>query len=282
MADNNPSNFVSWGQQMGLTGDLERTLYERALKAAQDEQGAASSSLESAYGQARDANRQEVANTGTATTTLQQTGSYNDYLRHQAQAQAKATAALQGGNSVSTLMRQQLAPRAWGSTANFDQGTQALLQRQAQLEQSRAVSAGGDERMFAARQKYVADQEAAKTAAQRALAAKNAEEIARLTSGANTTNKGVYGDQRYQQGMDVLRDYRTGWDIERLRYGQQLILDAAVAAAKRVMQLGGSREQAKKAYDNVIGRTEGIRGAHRSEVDDLGDSDVLFTDYMKG
>lgn len=144
MADNNPSNFVSWGQQMGLTGDLEKTLYERALKAAQDEQSAAKSSLESAYGQARDANRQEVADTGAASTTLQQTGSYNDYLKHQAQAQAKASAALQGGNSVSTLMRQQLAPRAWGSTANFDQGTQALLQRQAQLEQQRQTGVADD------------------------------------------------------------------------------------------------------------------------------------------
>lgn len=158
MPDNNsPSDFVSWGQQLALTGDEEERLYNKALAEAQREQQAAGASLEGAYGQATDANKREIADTGAAATTVSQTGSYNDYLKHQQAAQAKAQAALTGGgNSVSNLMRQQLAPQAWGSTAKFDSGTQALLQRQAQLERSRARVATNQQGMWAAEQQRLA------------------------------------------------------------------------------------------------------------------------------
>lgn len=282
MADN-PSGFVSWGQQMQLTGDLEDQLYRRALDEASKTQKQAGAALDTSYAQARAANKSEVAGGGQALTTLNQTASYNDYLKLQQQAEQQAKkATISGGNTVSNLMRQQMASRPWGATANFDQGTQALLTRQAQLEQARTRNAQRDEGMYAASQKYAADQSAAADARTRAAKDRAQAEISQLTSDANTSNRGIAGDHRFQDGLAILKDPRSGWDIERLKYGQQMILDAGLAAAKRVMALGGSAEQARKAYEKVVDRREGIRGGHSSLVDDIGDVDALYIANMKG
>lgn len=240
---NTPSDFVSWGQQVALTGDLERQLYERALKAAQDEQKAAGTALESAYGETRDANKAEIAESGYAKSAINETGSYNEYLRRQQEAKSKAQSALQGGNSVSSLMRRQYAPQAWGGAAKFDEGTQALLQRQAQLEKQRTqgIEEMVGERNFraarAAEMQRVTEENEKQVSAQRE---KRAQDALRL-------------GQRHQQLLRAVQADPSQANVDALlNYAVTRAFNAKLAGKSRSQQLGAYMGALANAPESVI------------------------------
>lgn len=145
MADG-PSNFVSWQDQLGLTGEQEQRLLDQAMADANATQDQARRSLERSADEARNAQLAEARGGGVATTTLSSTGSYRDYLALKTKANEQYLAAQRSGNAVGSMVRRARAQAAGVNEAWTAQGD-ALEARQEQLGAASTAGAAGATRL---------------------------------------------------------------------------------------------------------------------------------------
>lgn len=121
-------------------------MLDRALAEARGTRQQAGRVLDDAGDEAQQAqlreSRQGMGGGGTATTTIDRTGGYNDYLKLKLKAEGQYQAALRGGRGVTGMLRRQRAQQAGVSEAWTQQGDQQEAAEARALAQSEAGRAG--------------------------------------------------------------------------------------------------------------------------------------------
>ncbi len=127
---------------MALNGEQEQQLLDRALEEARGTRRQAGRVLDDAGDAARQTQLREAAGGNLATTTVDRTGGYNDYLKLKLKAEGQYQAALRGGQGVTGMLRRQRAQQAGVNDAWTQQGDQQEAVQARALQQSASGAAG--------------------------------------------------------------------------------------------------------------------------------------------
>jgi len=155
---------------MDLNGEQEQQMLDRALEEAQKTRGQGARQLSLAGDEARMAQFREAAGGNVATTTVDRTGAYGDYLKLKQKAEGQYQAAVRGQSGVSGMLRRQRAQLSGVNAAWTEQGDMQEEQERRALQTSTrdatdATRMAGEEKAIgirkAAAEKERKDKEAA-------------------------------------------------------------------------------------------------------------------------
>lgn len=127
---------------MDLNGEQEQQMLDRALEEARKTRGQGALQLGRAGDEARTAQLREAAGGNVATTTIDRTGTYGDYLKLKLKAEGQYQAAVRGQSGVSGMLRRQRAQQAGVNAAWTEQGDMQETREKRALDASAGGAAG--------------------------------------------------------------------------------------------------------------------------------------------